>query len=120
MSAPRVSLTVTFYNTTQYASENPCFTSIIQILAHSRKASTIDFFIIDGRNATCTYPETGLGGNVSIGTAGSSYCLGVANGEPGIFLNYSQTNYTIVTASHLFVYGNDNYMAGCPVAVELS
>ena len=119
-SAPRVSFTVTYSNLTQYSAENPCFTSIIQILAHSRKASTIDFFLVDQQNATCTYPKTGLGGNLSIGTSSSSYCLGIADSEPGIFLNYSSYNYTTITASRMFVYGNSNYMAQCPIAVELS
>ncbi len=119
-SAPRVSLTVTYSNLSQYSAENPCFTSIIQVLAHSRKASTIDFFLVDQQNATCTYPKTGLGGNISIGTSSSSYCLGIAGSEPGIFLNYSSYNYTTITASHMFVYGNGNYMAQCPIAVELN
>ena len=89
-------------------------------MAHSRKASTIDFFLINSANATCTYSKTGLGGSVVPLQANASYCLSIANSEPGIFLNYSNTNSTRITPSHLYAYGDSAYMAECPIAVELS
>ena len=119
-SAPRVSVAVTYSNLTQYNLESPCFSLIVQIIAHSRKASTIDFFLLNQQNSTCTYSKSGLGGSVSLATANASYCTGVADSEPGIFLNFSKSNYTSVTSSHAYVYGNAQYMSACPIAVELS
>ncbi len=119
-SAARVSVTATYSNQSQYEAESPCFTSMLEVIAHSRKASTIDFFIIDSSNATCTYSATGLGGSVSPVTTNSSYCLGKADSEPGIFLNYSTANYTSITSSRMLVYGNSAYMTRCPIAVELN
>jgi hypothetical protein len=119
-SASRVSVVATYANTSQYTAESQCFSSIIQVVAHSRKASTIDFFIINQANDTCTYSSTGLGGSVTPVTANSSHCISIAASEPGIFLNYSDSNYTRVTTSHLYVYANGAYMDQCPIAVELS
>lgn len=119
-SASRVSVTATFSNQSQYEDESPCFTSLIQVIARSRKASTIDFFIINQANATCTYSNTGLGGSVSLSTTNSSHCLGIARSEPAIFLNYSSYNHTFITTRQMFVYGNSQYMASCPIEVELN
>ena len=51
-SAPRVGIVATFSNQNQYENESPCFTSLIQVVARTRKASTIDFFIVNQANAT--------------------------------------------------------------------
>ncbi len=119
-SAQRVSVTASYGNETQYTNESPCFSSIIQIIAHTRKASTIDFFLVNRANATCTYSKTGLGGSVVPQQINSSYCLGIADSEPGIFLNYSSVNGTHIMQTHLYAYGNSAYMASCPIAIELS
>jgi cytoskeletal protein RodZ len=118
--ASRLSITATYYNDSQYAYESTCFTDIIQAIAHTRAASTIDFYIIDQPNNTCTYSKNGLGSSVNPITTNSSYCLSHAYSEDGIFLNYSSTNYTTITASRMYIYGNSAYMSNCPVAVELS
>lgn len=118
-SAPRVGLVVSSSNATQSGYETPCYTSIIQVLAHSRKASTIDFFIINASNSTCTYSSTGLGGSVALATSNASYCIGVASSEPSIFLNYSQSNSIAISPARMYVYGNSEYMASCPIAIDL-
>lgn len=119
-SANKVSITATYYNTSQYADESPCMNSIIQVVAHTRKASTIDFFFIDASNDTCTYPVGTVGGQISVGSSNSSRCLDIARSEPGIFLNYSQGNAKIVTPYRLTIYGNSTYMSSCPIAIELA
>ena len=119
-SSPRVSIAVTYSNQSQLANESTCFTSIVQVVAHSRQASTIDFFLIDKYSNSCTYSNTGLGGNVNSITTNSTYCLNKAYSEDGIFLNYSSSNSTAITSSHAFIYGNSAYDAECPIAVELS
>lgn len=119
-SAQRVSIVATFSNQSQYENESPCFTSLIQVVARTRKASTIDFFIINQANATCTYSNTGLGGAISLNTSNSAYCIGIAKSEPSLFLNYSDSNSTRITSSSMFVYGNSKYMASCPIEVEMN
>jgi hypothetical protein len=119
-SSPRVSIAVTYTNQSQLANESGCFTSIVQVVAHSRQAATIDFFLIDNQQNTCTYSDTGLGGSVNPITTNSTYCLSKAYSEDGIFLNYSSSNATMITSNHAFVYGNNAYLAQCPIAVELS
>ncbi len=119
-SSPRVSLTATYTNQSQYANESTCFTSMIQVLSHTRQPSTIDFFIINKATNVCTYSTTGLGGSVNPTTTNASYCLSQAYGEDGIFLNYSTANYTTITPSRMYIYGNDAYLQKCPIAIELS
>ena len=119
-SAPRVGIIATFSNQSQYENESPCFTSLIQVVARARKASTIDFFIVNQANSTCTYSNTGLGGAISLSTSNSSYCIGIARSEPSLFLNYSASNSTMITRSGMFVYGNSKYMASCPIEVEMN
>lgn len=117
-NAARVSIAVTYYNESQYVNESPCFSSIIQVIAHSRAPSTIDFFLLN--QTSCTYSKTGLGGNVSPQTANTSYCLNIAQSEAGVFLNYSALNYTLITPQHIFIYGNSDYMRSCPIAVDFA
>lgn len=120
ISVPRVALTIGYSNTTQFSQMNPCFINMIQYIAHTRNASTIDFFIINQANATCLYSSTGLGHPISgISTQSAGKCLSVANSEPSVFLNFSATNSTAITLSHLYVFGNSGYMAKCPIAQEL-
>ena len=116
-AAPRVALVVFFSNESEYISEYPCFTKMIESIAYTRNATTIDFFIING--TTCTYPSTGLGKPIQIATTNASKCLSVAKAEPSIFMNYSNVNRTIITPYHLYIYGNNAYMNACPIASEL-
>ena len=119
-SSPRLAVIATYANFNQSARLEPCYSSLIQVLALTRKASTIDFYLVDSSNSTCTYSSTGLGGPISLTTSNSSYCINIARGEDGIFLNYSQVNSTTITASHMYIYGNAAYMASCPITVDLS
>ncbi len=119
-SASRVSITATYATQAQLANETSCFTSIIQVVAHTRQPSTIDFFIIDNQSGTCTYSSTGLGGSVNPVTTNATYCLSKAYAENGIFLNYSASNSTLIRSKHMFVYGNNGYLAQCPIAIDLS
>ncbi len=119
-NSPRISITSTYSNQSQLSNESTCFTSVIQVVSHTRQPSTIDFYIIDSSTNVCTYSTTGLGGSVNPVTTNSTYCLNKAYGETGIFLNYSNSNYTTITPGRMFVYGNSAYMQKCPIAIELS
>ncbi len=119
-ASPRISITATYSNQSQLANESTCFTSMIQVISGTRQPSTIDFAIIDKQTNVCTYSTTGLGGNVNPITTNSAYCLSKAYSEDGIFLNYSASNYTLITAGRMYVYGNDAYLEKCPIAIELS
>ena len=116
----RISIVATYWNASQYPLMSPCYTSVIQVIAHSRKASTIDFYLIDSANKSCTYSKSGLGGSIVPITTNASTCLATAYSEPAFFLNYSTANSTMITANRMFVYGNSQYMSSCPVAVNLA
>ncbi len=117
-AAPRIAIAVTFSNMTQYVEEESCFTKMINTIAHTRNASTIDFFLLNQTN--CTYSSTGLGKPVSIAVVSASRCISVAKSEPSLFLNYSSQNSTVITPYHLYISGNGAYMASCPIDAELT
>ncbi len=116
--AANVSVVIVYSNQTQSALEVSCSALMVESIAHSRKASTINYFMIDGSNATCTYQQSL--GRVILLHANASYCLGLANAGPFVSLGYSPTNYTSITASRMYVYGNAAYFALCPIEIELS
>ncbi len=116
-SASRVALAVTYSNNSQYGFEEPCATEIIQMIAHSRNATTIDIFVMN--QTTCYYSPSGLGHAINISTVPASTCLGYAKSEPSIYLNFSSTNSTVITPYHLYVDGNAAYMQKCGIAVDL-
>lgn len=117
-SASRVALVVGYANLTQYANMAECSDFVVQTIAHTRNASTIDIFVLN--KTTCYYSPTGLGHAINVSTQPSSACLNVARSEPSIYLNYSNTNSTTITPYHLYVYGNAAYMQKCGIATDLS
>ncbi len=119
-SASRVSIVATYYNGTQSSLMGACYTSVVQVVAHSRKANTIDFYLINAENHTCTYSKSGLGGSVVPVTTNASYCLSTAYSEPALFLNFSSSNATVIKPTQMFAYGNGPYMSSCPLAVNLA
>ncbi len=115
--AKSVNLYVTYTNDTQYSSEGTCFPLIIEQLAHTRKASTINFFLIN--QTSCTYPKGGLGSpNVSLENTSVQNCLNESSSGPSVFLNYSSSNSTRITAEKMYIYGNAGYMSECPIASD--
>ncbi len=119
-SASRVAVVVTGNNATQQGAMTFCFTYVIESIAHHRKPNTIDFFMINPANNTCVYSSNGLGYPISISNESASSCANMANSEPGIFMNYSAYNYTNIKLFHMYVYGNSEYMAACPLGPEFS
>ena len=117
-SAQRVAIAISYRNTSQYTSESVCIPIIMQYIAHTRNASTIDFFIINQENSTCFY-QLGLG-MIHLQSGAASQCVARANSEPGVFLNYSSVNSTSVSLNHLYVYGNSDYMRKCSIAPDMS
>ncbi|MEM3296926.1 MAG: hypothetical protein QW696_03440, partial [Candidatus Micrarchaeaceae archaeon] len=107
-SAARVSVLVGYSNTTQFAGMSSCYSAIVESIAHTRNATTIDFFVVNA--TTCYYSPGGLGKPISVTTATAKQCISQALSEPSVFLNYSATNRTIITPYHLYVYGNSAYM----------
>ncbi len=115
-AAPRVALAITYLNESQYVAEVPCYTTMLEIIARTRNASTIDFLLLN--QTKCEYSPTGLGSAASFTTANASSCIQIANNEPSIFMNYSATNYTKVAQDHLYIGADFNYLASCPIAAE--
>jgi len=103
-AASRVAVILTYGNQTQFVEESQCAAQIVQVMAHLRNATTIDFYIMN--NTLCTYPVGGLGHTVTIANATPTACLGMVDSEPSVFLNYSASNSSIITAYRLYVKGN--------------
>ncbi len=117
-TAPRISLLVNYDNLTQFNSEEPCVTYIIEILSNQRSPSTIDFY--EANETSCTYSPNGLGHQVTPENASAATCTSEAGAEPGIVLTYSNYNSSTINAQQLYQNGNANYWAQCPLAVDLS
>ncbi len=117
-NAQRVSITSTYNTEGQFINESQCFSSIIQIVSHTRLPSTIDFYLIN--QTSCTYSKTGLGNQVNPITTNASYCRGKAFNETGVFLNYSLGNYTYIEPQHMYIYGDSPYMKACPIAADFA
>ncbi len=115
-SAPRVAIALTYTNDTNYANEVPCMTNLVEIVGRTRNASTIDLLILN--STSCTYSPGGLGVNAQIKTTNASTCLRIANSEPSLFLNSSISNSTLITANHMYVNANQEYLAKCSIAAE--
>jgi hypothetical protein len=117
-SAPRVAFVVEYGNNTQYGLTAACSEYVIETIAHTRNASTIDFFIMN--KTTCYYSASGLGHQISgVSTKPASACLNASKAEPSIYLNYSSVNSTRITPYHLYVDGNAAYMQTCGIATDL-
>ena len=119
-SAQRVGVVAEYTNLTQYnVYVEPCVSRVLYAIgASGRNRTDIDFLIIDQANQSCLYQRSL--GEIALNNANSSYCLGIANSEPSVFLSYGSSNSTSLTASAIHVYGNANYMASCPIVVDLS
>ena len=108
---------LSFRNESQYVAELNCATQVIEVLAHTRNATKINYYQMNATN--CTYQVGGLG-HVVLANATPSACIGMLGSEPAIVLNYSATDYSAVTAYRLYTYGNVQYMNSCAVAVDIS
>ncbi len=117
-AAPRISLLVNYNNLTQFNSEEPCVTYLIEILSNQRSPSTIDFY--EANATSCTYSPNGLGHQVIPQNASAATCTSEAGAEPGLVLNYNNYNSSTINAQQLYQNGNANYWAQCPLAVDLS
>ena len=113
-AAQHVAVIGTYGNQTQYAYVAQCSIQLIQTIVHSRNVS---FFLIN--QTLCTYQKGSLG-NISIESDTPSDCLVNASSYPTVFLNYSETNSTVITLDKIYVYGDKAYMSQCPIAVDLS
>ena len=118
-SGQRIAVVSQYTNSTQYNILSQCSTDIIsaETASNGRNASTIDFYVIN--STTCTYAPNGLGHVLNPVTTNASSCEKQITAEPSISLNYSQTNYTVISPYHLTIYGNSKYFLACPIAVGL-
>jgi hypothetical protein len=118
LAGRRVAVVASYTDQNQSGVVLQCATQLVQIVAHTRNASTIDFYVLNG--TMCTYPIGGLGHQVSLATNTIQNCVSMADAEPSVFLNYSAGNSTGITPYRLYVNGDAQYMARCPIAVDLS
>ncbi len=119
IGAPHVAVVVTFRNSSGYSNLSECYLPVIENLARVKKLGTIDLYVINASNSTCTY-SLGLGKTpINISNTTSGACLSRAAGEPGIYLNYSMANSTRITPTKLVINGNSAYMRLCPIAADI-
>ncbi|MCL5238920.1 MAG: hypothetical protein M1286_00385 [Candidatus Marsarchaeota archaeon] len=118
LSSTRIAVVAQYSNNSYSGAVLQCATQVVQVAAHSRNASSIDFFVLNG--TTCTYPVGGLGHTVNLATNTIQNCINMTMSEPSVVLNYSSTNQTRITTSRLYVNGDSPYMSQCPIAVDLS
>ena len=117
-SASRIAVTVTYTNSSQLSAETPCYIRLLEVLSGTRGASSIDFYIVN--QTKCTYSPTGLGHVITPTVQNASTCLATADSEPGIFLNYSNSNTTLITPYRLHISANASYYNSCPIATEFA
>ena len=120
-SAKRVAIYTTAYNGSQLSSALGCSTAIIEEITGNpsihRNSSTIDFFVLN--QTSCVF-EHGVGGVITNYTYNSTVnCLSSGKGEPSIFVNYSETNSTVINPMSLYFSGNSQFLAICGIAPEL-
>ncbi len=75
----------------------------------------MDFYIIQNKTS-CAYINETIAittPNGSYVVANSTYCLSRAAEEPSIFINYSDTNSTVVTPEHVYIKGDYRYLSEC-------
>ncbi|MDE1824973.1 MAG: hypothetical protein KGH61_01310 [Candidatus Micrarchaeota archaeon] len=117
LAAPRVGVLVAYANDAQYANESLCSQQIIEFLAHSRSPKTIDLFYINQQNSTCLY-DAGLGYPINYTQKSAGTCIGAANSEPGVSLNYTSYNSTSTSLTHFRIFGNAAFYSKCSLAAD--
>ncbi|MGC8572004.1 MAG: hypothetical protein ACP5RI_03030 [Candidatus Micrarchaeia archaeon] len=121
-SAPKISIVVSAMNSTDLSYAIECETQLILSLTSNhenyRNPSSMNLYVIEGNN--CTYLN-GLGSYTSnyINT-GKSECLNMSSVNPTIYINYSNTNSTVIKQNALYFSGNSKALQMCGIAPELS
>ncbi|MCL5433950.1 MAG: hypothetical protein M1538_03155 [Candidatus Marsarchaeota archaeon] len=121
-SAPKISIVVSAQNSTELSYAIQCETQLILSITSShvnyRAPSSMSLFVINGNN--CTY-LSGLGVYTSnyIST-GKNECLNISSSTPSIFINYSNTNSTIIKQNALYFSGNAAALQMCGIAPEFT
>lgn len=121
-TAQRVAIYAMGYNGTALSSTSGCATFIIESIVSSRQnhrnASTIDYYVLNRTN--CVYSSAPLGSISSNYIITSQQnCLNASTVEPSIFINYSQSNTTLIQGNRLYVSGNKLFLAQCGIAQSL-
>ncbi len=121
-SANHINIFVSDTNNSVYVNTTYCATSLIYEIESNknlhRNASSIDFFITNSINSSCTY-SVGLSSASNFTTSTLPKCVAMADGVPSIFINYSSTNGTRVTNDALYVYGDERYLGECGISAEV-
>jgi len=121
-SAPNVAIVVSADNGTALSYAINCEISLIETITSShinhKAPSAMSIYIMN--KTSCTYLN-GLGvasGNYL--TATPSECINMTKGIPSIFINYSNTNSTIITPYSIYFSGNAKFLQTCGIAPELA
>lgn len=123
-SAKDVAIYINDTNATTYSYVLSCTNALIQELtgptpAH-RNSTSIHLFVIYNGSRSCIYSSGQFGYSVNYSYASASQCLAMGAPMPGISMSYSPTNSTRVSGSMLYVSGNEQYMAHCGIAYQIT
>lgn len=121
-SAPHMNIYVSSINNTVYVNSTYCATSLIYQIMRSnythRDPSTINFFVVNESNESCTY-TIGLRNASNFTTSTSLKCISFSKSIPSIFINYNKTNKTVVHNNALYIQGSTQYLLECGVSAQM-
>lgn len=123
-SASEVSIYVNDTNVTTYQYVLGCTNALIQELtgptpAH-RNSTSIHLFVLYDNSTSCIYSGGRFGYSVNYSNATASQCLQMGASMPSIMLSYSRANSTRISGDRLYVSGDQQYMAHCGVAYQIT
>jgi len=121
-TAPHMNIYVSSINNTVLVTSTYCATAIIYQIIKSnythRDPSTINFFVVNESNDSCTY-AVGLKNASNFSTSTYSNCINKAKSIPSIFINYNKTNKTVVHNNALYIRGSTRYLLECGISVQI-
>lgn len=121
LSSKSAALVVYSYNESIYSLEASCQNAMLELINSQTVHPTMNLYVIV--NSSLCYYENNLGTVISgntVPTSTEAGCLTNSSGYPSITLSYGQSNSTTITPYHMTIEGNEAYMRGCPIAVDIS
>jgi hypothetical protein len=121
-SAPSIFIYAEYSNASTFAYTETCAVNLIEQIIGSqiahRNASTMSFAQLNASGGKCVLTALGPGSNST--NMSLSQCISMGAGKPGIFINYSTSNYTRVAGGDLYVGGNAQFLSQCGISAQIS
>jgi len=95
-----------------------CALGLIETTAQHRPSNTIDFLVI-ANSTSCLTSNGALGKANGTMVVPIKTCLAISDSEPAVFVNYSETNSTVIKDNKLYTSGDVLFLSECGIASEL-